>query len=171
MAKKLNNNVCKESIFAKIYETYADHIFNFLYFKFGEDLNPEDKMQEAFIKLWKNCKTVSPDKAKSFLFTVANNLMLNEAKHKKVVLKYQKSKRANVDNQDPQFLLEEDEYLKKYQKALSNLTDAQRTAFLMNRVEGKRHKQIAEELGISRKAVEKRIYSALKKLRKDIKEI
>ncbi|MDR6301307.1 RNA polymerase sigma factor [Mesonia maritima] len=171
MAKNLNDNVCKESIFAKIYDTYSDHIYNFLYFKFGERLNPEDKMQEAFIKLWKNCKKVPPEKAKSFLFTVANNLMLNEAKHEKVVLKYQKQKRANVDNQDPQFLLEEEQYLKKYEKALASLTEAQRTAFLMNRVEGKKHKEIAEELGISRKAVEKRIYSALKKLRKDIKEL
>jgi RNA polymerase sigma-70 factor (ECF subfamily) len=39
---------------------------------------------------------------------------------------------------------------------------------MLNRVEGKKHKEIAELLGISRKAVEKRIYSALKQLRQDI---
>ena len=61
--------------------------------------------------------------------------------------------------------------MQKLQAALSNLTDAQRMAFMMNRVEGKRHKEIAELLGISTKAVEKRIYGALKKLREDIKEL
>ena len=67
--------------------------------------------------------------------------------------------------------MEEQEYMQKLQSALSSLTDAQRTAFMMNRVEGKRHKEIAELLGISTKAVEKRIYGALKKLREDIKEL
>ena len=42
---------------------------------------------------------------------------------------------------------------------------------MMNRVEGKRFKEIAALLDISTKAVEKRIYGALKKLREDIKEL
>ncbi|NNL80851.1 MAG: RNA polymerase subunit sigma-70, partial [Flavobacteriaceae bacterium] len=42
---------------------------------------------------------------------------------------------------------------------------------LLNRIEGKKHKEIAEMLGISTKAVEKRIYSALNKLRETIKEL
>jgi RNA polymerase sigma-70 factor (ECF subfamily) len=93
-------------------------------------------------------------------------------KHKKVVLKYElESKSTSSDHQDPQFILEEKEYLKKYQKALSNLTEEKRVTFLLNRVEGKKHKEIAELLGISRKAVEKRIYSAVTELRKEINEI
>jgi RNA polymerase sigma-70 factor (ECF subfamily) len=42
---------------------------------------------------------------------------------------------------------------------------------LLNRTEGKKHKEIAEILNISQKAVEKRIYGALKKIRKEIKGI
>ena len=64
--------------------------------------------------------------------------------------------------------MQEKEYHTKLQNALANLTEAQRTAFLMNRTEGKRFKEIAALLDISTKAVEKRIYGALKKLRKDI---
>lgn len=171
MPKELHENVCQESIFSRLYEKHAKNLRDFLYYKFGEDLNPEDNMQEAFVKLWKKCRDIPPKKAKSFLFTVANNQMLNEAKHKKVVLKYQKHEKSHEDAQDPQFLMEENEYLKKYQAALSTLTPAQRTAFLLNRIEGKRHKEIAEMLNISSKAVEKRIYGAMKKLRKEIKEL
>ncbi|PZD77639.1 RNA polymerase sigma factor [Mesonia sp. K7] len=171
MAKKLFKNVCEEHIFSSIYNKYAKDIHDFLFYKFGESLQPEDKMQEAFVKLWQNCKKVTPDKAKSFLFTTANNLMLNEAKHKKVVLKHH-NRVGNQDNiQDPQFVLEEKEYLKKYEKAIAKLSEAQRVAFLMNKTEGKKHKEIADLLGISQKAVEKRIYSALEKLREHIKEI
>ena len=171
MAKPLKDNVCEERLFSKLYNEYATHLFNFLYYKFGDQLQPQDKVQEAFVKLWKKCKDVPPNKAKSFLFTVANNLMLNEYNHQKVVLKYQQKQTKKVNHQDPQFLVEEKEYLEKFQNALAKLTEAQRVAFMMNRTEGKKHKEIAEILGISRKAVEKRIYSALKKLREDLKEI
>ena len=89
MVTSLNNNVCEEQIYSKIFRTLSNDLFNFLRYKYGERLNPRDKVQEAFITLWNNCKKVPPEKAKSFLFTTANNLMLNEVKHQKVVLKHQ----------------------------------------------------------------------------------
>jgi len=172
MLKSLHKDVCAEHVYSKIFNTLSKDVYNFLRYKYGDSLNPRDKVQEAFIKLWDNCKKVTPEKAKYFLFTTANNMMLNEYKHRKVVLKYQNSN-PNTDTtiESPEFLMEESEYMKKYQRALAKLTEAQRVAFLMNRVEGKRHKEIAEILGISRKGVEKRIYSALKKLREDIEGI
>jgi len=171
MSKKLHNNICEENLFNALFKKHSQDLHNFLYYKFGEHLNPKDKTQEAFIKLWENCKKVPPNKAKSFLFTIGNNLMLNEVKHQKVVLKYQKNKPKLHTNETPEFVLEEKQYMDKLQTALANLTEAQRVAFLMNRIEGKKHKEIAELLGISSKAVEKRIYGALKKLREDISEL
>lgn len=168
MSKDLNENICNETLFASIFEKYSKDLHDFLYYKFGEAYNPKDQVQDAFIKLWENCGKVTPSKAKSFLFTVANNLTLNLTAHKKVVLKYQQQKPKHYTNETPQFILEGDEYMQKLQKALANLSEAQRTAFMLNRVEGKKHKDIAELLGISQKAVEKRIYGALKKLREDI---
>jgi RNA polymerase sigma-70 factor (ECF subfamily) len=168
MNKQLHDNICNESLFAKVFTKYAKDLHNFLYYKFGDKLNPKDKVQEAFIKLWENCSKVSPDKAKSYLYTVANNLMLNEAAHQKVVLKYQQHKPMEHTNESPEFIMQEKEYMLKLQTAISKLTEAERVAFLLNRVEGKRHKEIAELLEIGTKAVEKRIYSALKKLRKEI---
>lgn len=171
MEKQLHDNICEERLFSSIFNKYSKDLHNFLYYKFGEMLNPKDKVQEAFVKLWENCAKVSPEKAKSFVFTTANNLMLNEAAHQKVVLKYQQTKPKTHTNESPEFLMREKEYMDKLQKALANLTDAQREAFMMNRVEGKRFKEIAELLDISTKAVEKRIYGALEKLRQEIKEL
>jgi len=168
----LHEDCCKENIFSKLHQKYAKDLHDFIYYKFGEQHNPKDKVQQAFLKLWENCKDVKPEKAKSYLFSVANNTTLNVIKHKKVVLKYElKAPHKQSDNQDPQFLMEEKEYMKKYQKALSELTEEKRVTFLLNRVEGKTHKEIAEMLGVSRKAVEKRIYTAIKQLRKDIEGI
>lgn len=171
MAKRLNENICEENLFSSIYMKYSKSLHDYLYYKYGEQLHPKDKVQEAFIKLWNHCKDVSVEKVKSFLFTIANNNVLNDIKHQKVVLNFQKIKPKNYTVESPEFLMEEQEYLLKYQKALSNLTEGQREAFLLNRIEGKRHKEIAEFLKISVKAVEKRIYGALKSLRKEIEGI
>ncbi len=168
MSKKLYDNICEEQLFSSIFNKYSKSLHDFLYYRYGDLLNPKDKVQEAFIKLWQNCAKVTPDKAKSFVFTTANNLMLNEVAHQKVVLKYTQTKPKHYTNENPEFLMQEKEYHKKLQTALSNLTEAQRTAFMMNRVEGKRFKEIAKLLDISTKAVEKRIYGALDKLRKEI---
>ncbi|WP_299521609.1 sigma-70 family RNA polymerase sigma factor [Winogradskyella sp.] len=168
MSQPLQDHICEEHLFERLYKKHSKNLHDFLYYKFGEHLNPKDNVQEAFIKLWQNCGKISPDKAKSFLFTTANNLMLNAVAHQKVVLKYEKLPQKKSTNESPEFVLQEKEYYKKLQNALANLTEAQRVAFLMNRVEGKRFKEIAAILDISTKAVEKRIYGALRKLREDI---
>jgi RNA polymerase sigma-70 factor (ECF subfamily) len=168
MNQPLQNNICEAKLFERLYKKHSKNLHDFLYYKFGEQLNPQDKVQEAFIKLWQNCGKITPNKAKSFLFTTANNMMLNAVAHQKVVLKYKKIPQKHSTNESPEFVMQEKEYHEKLQNALANLTESQRVAFLMNRVEGKRFKEIAELLDISTKAVEKRIYGALKKLREEI---
>ena len=168
MSEDLHKNICNQNLFKVFFKKHSKNLHDFLYYKFGERLNPQDKVQDAFIKLWENCKKVPPNKAKSYVYTIANNLMLNEVAHQKVVLKHQKNKPKEHSNESPEFLMEENQYRKKLENAIANLTEAERVAFLMNRTEGKRFKEIAEILDISTKAVEKRIYGALKKLRKEI---
>lgn len=168
----MQNGICDEKVFSSVYEEYADDLHNYLYYKYGERFNPSDKVQEAFVKLWNNCKEVTTEKAKGFVFMVAKNMMLNEIKHQKVVLNYEKTKPTkDYTNENPEFLLEKEQFNLKFQHVLAKLTEEQRTAFLLSKVEGKKHKEIAEMLGITQKVVEYRIYSAFKIIREYIKEI
>lgn len=168
MPKELNDNICEDAVFESIYNKYAQDLQNFLYYKFGEQYNPADKAQDAFIKLWNNCQKVTLSKAKSFLFTVANNMMLNDIKHQKVVLKYHLEKSKHYTNESPEFILEKEQFLQQYQKVLENLSEEQRIAFLLNKVEGKKHGEIADLLGVTQKVVEYRIYSAFNILKKEL---
>jgi len=164
-------NVCEEDIFDELFSTHAKDLYNFLYYKFGSGNNPKDIVQEAFLKLWNNCDKVIPEKARSFLFTVANNQMLNDLSKKKTALDYSHNKPKDYTVESPEYIMEENEYMDKLQNALEDLTEEQRVTFLLNRIEGKKHKEIAEILGVSRKTVEKRIYSALKILRSKLGDI
>ena len=129
MSKPLKDNICEERLFSSLFNKYSEDLNNFLYYKFGSSLSPKDKVQEAFVKLWENCGKVAPTKAKSFLYTTANNLMLNAYAHQKVVRRHEQIKPKHSTNETPEFLLQEKEYQQKLNKAISNLTDAQRVAF------------------------------------------
>ena len=167
----MSTNICEEKAFANVYNEYSGDLNNYLYYQYGNKIDVNDKVQEAFMKLWKNCKEVTFEKAKGYVFMVAKNMMLNEIKHQKVVLKFQQTKPKDYTNENPEFLLEQEQFYQKYQRALAKLSEDQRVAFLMNKTEGKKHQEIADMLNITKKVVEYRIYSAFKIIKEEIKEI
>ena len=162
------DTICQDSMYESFYRKHVKALRNYLYYKFGDLDQAEDCTQEAFIKLWQNCDQVPVEKAKSFLYTVANNLSLNQVAHKKVVLEFGKKNTQRTEtNESPDYIMEEEEFKTKLLTAIANLNETQRTAFLMHRIDGKKYHEIAEELDISVKAVEKRIHLALLELRKN----
>lgn len=168
MSNKELSGICKENVFSGFFKSHAKALRNYLYYKFGNEDQAEDVTQEAFIKLWQNCADVPIEKAKSYIYTIANNASLNVIAHQKVVLNYAKSSpNKDTTNESPEFILEEDEFKTKLLKAIAQLNETQRVAFLMHRIDGKKYAEIATELDISVKAVEKRIHLALVELRKE----
>jgi RNA polymerase sigma-70 factor (family 1) len=161
------NNICREEVYNSLYNANSKTVFNYIYYKFGNEEKAYDAVQEAFIKLWENCDKVTPEKAKSYVYTVANNLYLNVIKAEKVRLKYA-DKSLEVSHESPEFLLEEKQYQEKLDRALNSLPENQRTTFLLNRIDGKKYAEIAEMENVSVKAIEKRMHLALKTLRDQI---
>ncbi len=164
--------LCQEAHFNAFYLKHVQHASNFAFYKCGNNDNALDLVQDAFSKIWENCAKIDYAKAKTYLFTTVNHLFLNKVKHQKVVMQYAKdAPYVDENNQSPEYLLEEEEFKKKLQAAISLLSEAQREVFLMNRIEGKKYREIAQLLGVSQKAVEKRMSGALKILRRHIENI
>ena len=67
--------------------------------------------------------------------------------------------------------MEEQEFMVKLKKAIADLPDKQREVFLLSRIDKKKYSEISEMLGISIKAVEKRMSQALVILREKIGDI
>jgi RNA polymerase sigma-70 factor (ECF subfamily) len=97
--------------------------------------------------------------------------MLNEVKHQKVVLKHQQIKPKDYTNETPEFVLRKKEFLIRYETALSNLKEEERVTFLLSKVDGKTHNEIAELLDITKKVAEHRIYAAFNKLKDQLEEL
>ena len=156
----------KERKFKSIYDEWAQPLFRFIYFKSKDKQLAQDIVQDAFVKYWDKLETIGLDKDKSYLFTSAKNLLLNNIEHKKVILKHQESHPNNNDTSSPHFELEVSEFRVKLEGAIAKLPDKQREVFLMHRIEGYKYKEISQILDLSQKAVEKRMSQALKELRK-----
>ena len=164
-------SVCEQKTYKFLYDAYSKTLYNFIYYKCGDTHQAEDVVQEAYIKLWNNCSKVAFEKAKSFLFTVARNLFLNDIAHKKIVLQHQLESIPKVSSETPQFLLEEKEFMLILKKAIADLPEKQREVFLLSRIDKKKYSEISEIVEISVKAVEKRMSLALITLRKKIGNI
>jgi RNA polymerase sigma-70 factor (family 1) len=169
MPKIEPSNTCDEIIFSSFFKSHIKALRNFLFYKFGNKEQAEDAAQDAFVKLWQNCAAVPIEKAKSYVYTIASNSTLNEIAHQKVILRYENNFTGlDRTNESPEYILEEKQFQTKLLKAIADLNDKQRVAFLMHRIDRKKYSEIAIELGISVKAVEKRIHLALLSLRKEI---
>lgn len=165
-------SVCEEKNFESLFEQHSETIRNFIFYRCGNMEQAEDITQDAFVKLWKNCKKVTYAKAKSFVMKVAQNAFYNAAEHKKVVLKYKyENGSTQLFSESPEFLLEEKEFLERLQKSIESLPSKQREVFLLSRKDKKTYREIAEIIGITQKAVERRMHLALLELRKKIGNI
>jgi RNA polymerase sigma-70 factor (ECF subfamily) len=165
---KNNRNICESKIFDTVYNAYAKNIRRFLFYKTQDFDKSEDILQEVFIKLWENCSKVDYDKVKSYIYSIANNMFLNDLKHQKVVQNYSKHNKKESTNESPEFIMLEKEFMEKLESTIAKLPEKQRKVFLMNRIEKKKYKEIALHLDISVKAVEKRMHQALVVMRKEI---
>lgn len=154
--------------FIELFKQLYARIKNFVYYKTGDIDVAEDIAQEAFIKIWEKRKGIRQNTVKSLLYTIAGNLCKNRFEHQQVVFEFANNFQQNEFSSSPEFELELKEFNNKLQNAIGGLKEKDRTVFLMNRIDGLTYKQIAENLGLSQKAIEKRMKSALGELKKTI---
>lgn len=159
-------NVCDQSVFNATFLATAPRLRNFLYYRCGDAEQAADLVQESFLRLWNNCGKVLPAKAAAWLFRVGENLFFKQVERKKVVQKYVwRHEGLTSKVASPQDELEVAEFREQLEAAIAGLPEGAREVFLMNRIDGLKYREIADLLGISQKAVEKRMHRALLTLR------
>lgn len=135
------SNVCEDHVFSKVFKTHSKTVFNYIFYKFGNEEKAHDAVQEAFVKLWQNCAKVSPEKAKSYVYTIANNLYLNVIKAEKVRLKHADSLVKDRTNESPEFLMEE-KNTRKIGQCPKCFARKPKNYFLLNRIDGKNMRKL-----------------------------
>lgn len=120
------------------------------------------------MKLWEKKLPFEKERTKSLLYKMAGNAWIDHLRKHRVESEYISSLELQIDLNDPEHQAQFEELRVNYQKALGALPEKQRTVFMMNRMESLTYKEIALRLGLSSKAVEKRMSAAIAQLRKII---
>lgn len=147
--------------FNRIFMDWYLPVRNSIYYKAGDLQTAEDITQEAFMKLWEKRDTVNLETVGPLLYKISKNLFLNTIDHSKVEMKFATDHQQLELSHSPEFELEMKDFDEKLQKSISELDEKLRTVFLMNRIDDMTYVQIAENLGLSVKAIEKRMSKAM----------
>jgi len=128
----------------------------------------EDIAQDTFLKLWETRSKIDKRTVKAYLYTIAQNITINQQKRNTLKYKFQKKPTVDRDYDTPEKLAEMQEYEQKLNSVIAMLPDGGREVFLMNRLEDLTYNEIAQRIGLSVKAVEKRMSKVLKILRDNL---
>lgn len=135
--------------------------------------NAEDVVNDVFASLWEKRAIIQPEfYIKGYLFTSVRNRCLNYIDHLRIQTEYQQHllQKGDVGGSLTWEYYVESELSELIDKAVNKLPPQRKKVFLMNRFENKTALQIAEELHLSPRTVEKHIEKALQSLRKDLKD-
>jgi RNA polymerase sigma-70 factor (family 1) len=132
----------------------------------------QDIVSEVFLNFWKNQEfTQITSSYRAYLFRAVRNGCYNyltrELSRKAPI---EGLENVEIDWQRPDQIVQFDELQHKIETTIAQLPPQCKRVFLLNRFEGKKYQEIAEELGISLKTVEMHISKALQHLRKALKE-
>lgn len=151
---------------------YRMEYLNLVHFVHGYLHDPEkakDISQETMMALWENRSLIDPERnLRALVFTIARNKTLNELRHRKLFS-------PSAEEYDRALALLEDNSVEEYINALdlsalmekvwASLPEKVGRTFFRSRENGLKNKEIALLEGVSEKAVEYRIGSALRRFR------
>jgi len=175
------NRLCvdDQKAFQELFEHYNVSLFYYAC-KFVDHMAARDVVQEAFLYIWQNRKQLMVTTSLNrYLFGVIRNMCLKQLRNQSAKGKmistdelYLTSEELNFYQKDPEAInsLIEKELDGKLEEALAQLPPKCLQVFMLSRKEGLKNKEIAHQLAISEKAVEKHISKALHHLRCELKE-
>lgn len=147
---------------------HAGSIKNYLYRFFHCRHDIEDVLQDTYIRAVEAERVNHIHAPKAFLYKVAKNLALNYHSHASRKLTDYLDNLEEMDaleNRSEKYLLEhqiDQEYrFVQFCKAVKRLSPQCKRAFVLNKVYGLSHREIAEQLEISPRTVEKHLEKGL----------
>ncbi|CAI8973012.1 RNA polymerase sigma-70 factor, ECF subfamily [Pseudomonas donghuensis] len=156
-----------------VLESYYRELVSFLCARLGNRQAAEDVAHDAYIRVLERTGGNDIEHPRAFLYRTALNLVIDG--HRRGLLR--QAEPLEVLDTDERFFspapsqnMDLNQRLDLMQRALAELSQPCRECFLLRKLDGLSHPQIAERLGISRSLVEKHIVNAMKHCRVRMRE-
>ena len=156
--------------FKNLFENHFAQVRKSVFYRSGNADVATDIAQETFLKIWEKQNSIQPEKIKGLLFKIAGDLYISHYRKQKRSFEFFNNYIFDTKSQSPEEEMAFEQLKDSYKNALEKMNEKQRTVFLLSRAENLKYAEIAEMLGISVKAVEKRMKNALEHLRNLLKQ-
>ncbi|WIO75093.1 sigma-70 family RNA polymerase sigma factor [Porticoccaceae bacterium LTM1] len=165
----------KKEFLRRLYDQYETSVRRFLYARSVNFDEVDDITQDVFVRLARMpdlMEKIDPDedRCRSYLFSIAHNIVVDRERHKAIKRRHKESGKlgnpADVYEISPEIVISSQQDLKLLEKAVVELPEKWRTAFLLSRFKYLPQKEIAKKMSVTTRAVEKYISAAIKQLRK-----
>ena len=162
-----------EVAFEAVFKTYYSRLCNYAHTMLNDSEEAEEMVQNTFIVLWENRANVDIHTSlKSYLYRAVHNSCLNRIKHLKVRQEhsdyYMHTHEEEVDTTAHTVMGNELQH--QINEAVDLLPPQCKRVFTLSRFENLTYAEIAIELGVSVKAVDKQMVRALRILREQLKD-
>jgi RNA polymerase sigma-70 factor (ECF subfamily) len=156
--------------FKYLFDDYFDTVRNYIYYRSGDSNLATDIAQETFLRVWEKQLKIEDKKEKALLFKIAGDLFVSNYRKQKTLLQFKLHTKPDAFDQSPEDEMQFEELKSTYEKALANMPEKQRVVFMMSRMDQLTYNEIAVALGLSTKAIEKRMKYALDYLKSVIQK-
>ena len=160
----------KKEEFSSLFNTHFEDLRRYILYRSGNEDMATDIAQETFMIVWEKQLTIDPKKVKGLLFKIAGDLFISQYRKQQVAFNFFHAFQPDNKSITPEDEINFEELKKAYDEALQSMPEKQRAVFLMSRVDELKYKEIADHLGLSLKAIEKRMTQALDHLRIHLKD-
>ena len=171
--KILLNEIKKKNreVFETLFEQYYPILVKFAEGYLFDQQACEDIVQTFFISFWSNSETVDiKTSLKAYFFQSIKNLSLNRIRDLKIQDKHEIQYVESLVNIEPIDKLTDPEIFGLIQEAIGSLPPQMAEIFRQKYFEGKKLKEIAEELNITDGTVKTQLFRARKTLRENLKK-
>lgn len=174
LSAETDHDLCKRvrdsdaEAFRTCFCRYYEPLYRFVGRRAPKNEAPEDLVQEVFAKVWQRRATLDPKQSlKAYLFSTANNMLIDLYRKNEVRQRYQAEKRLEDTSIAPVENFDVDEHV---QAAIQRLSPKVRETFILSRFDELTYPEIAALQGVSVKAIEKRMSQALRMLREALRD-
>jgi RNA polymerase sigma factor (sigma-70 family) len=156
--------------FKKLFDTYFEDLRKYLFYRSGDEELATDIAQDTFMRIWEKQIEIDFKTVKGLLFKIGSDLFITRYRKEQVAIKFFKTYKPIEHDLSPEEQLNFNELKIAYENSLITMPEKQRVVFLMNRIDDLKYHEIAEQLGLSVKAIEKRMNQALTHLKAHLKD-
>ena len=171
---KEGNPAAYEELFKQTFPRMLGYCKLFIH----DQAQANDLVQECFVRLWEKRSTISPNQSvESLLFVMLRNRCLNYLRDQKNELIDKNLSAVGENELQHLYQLDftgreektlEESLIEAIRESVDNLPEKRKLVFIKAKIEGKKNKEVAEELGISVKAVEKHLHQAKEQIRTEM---